>query len=297
LPNPCAGKWQRGIKIGSGSYGNVYKALDKETGRIFAVKRQELEDRDDDDRRFRDRLEDEITIYKDLRHPHIVSYLGHEYGDGTLNIYLEYVAGGSMSNILSEFGPLDDALLCTSTLGLLEGLNYLHTRAVPIVHRDIKGANILVDLSFCVKLADFGCSKRCSNTRSFTTVGSIPWMAPEVIQQQDGYGRKADVWSLGCTMIEMASADKPWGRDTFDNIVFAMRHIGLSENVPPLPDNISEAGRDLITLCVQRNPDQRPWTSQLLEHPFVKNVAAQQQRKSTRSRPHRNGRSFANFAC
>jgi serine/threonine protein kinase len=259
--------------------------LDRETGRIFAVKKQVLEENgDEEDQRFRDKLQDEITIYKELRHPHIVSYLGHECTDGTLNIYLEYVAGGSMSNILSEFGPLDDALLRTSALGLLEGLNYLHTREVPVVHRDIKGANILVDLSFCVKLADFGCSKRCSNTRSFTTVGSIPWMAPEVIQQQDGHGRKADIWSLGCTIIEMATADKPWGRDTFDNIVFAMKHIGLSDNVPPIPDNISESARDLIAVCVQRCPDHRPCASQLLEHNFVTKAAAVNKRKSTKQR-------------
>lgn len=261
--------WRLGEKIGSGSYGCVFKALDKETGLIFAVKRAVIEEHSEEDRCYRATLQDEINICKDLRHPNIVSYLGHEYSDGYLYICLEYVPGGSMASILSEFGPLDGALLRTATRGLLEGLNYLHTRSPPVVHRDIKGANILVDLNFCVKLADFGCSKRETLTRSFTTIGSIPWMAPEVIQQQDGYGRKADIWSLGCTLIEMATAEKPWGRDTFDNIMFALRHIGMSDEVPRIPTNIPDTSRDLILLCVQRAPDDRPWASELLEHEFV----------------------------
>merc|ERR1719188_1507119 len=116
---------------------------------------------------------------------------------------------------------------------MLKGLDYLHTRRPPVVHRDIKCANILVDLNFSVKLADFGCSRQQDVTTSFTTIGSIPWMAPEVIQQHDGYGRKADIWSLGCTVIEMFTAEKPWGNAFFDNIMYAMSHIGLSEALPP----------------------------------------------------------------
>jgi len=262
-------RWKRGEKIGSGSYGCVHKALDKETGHIFAVKRAVIEDRSDEDQRYRERLEAELSICMDLRHPNIVSYLGHDYADSNLYIYLEYVSGGSLASILSEFGPIEGPLMQMGTRGLLEGLNYMHTFNPPVVHRDIKGANILVDLNFCLKLADFGCSKRGMDTRSFTTVGSIPWMAPEVIQQQDGHGRKADIWSLGCTLIEMATADKPWGRDTFDNMMFALKHIGLSDAVPPIPEVLAAAGQDLIAACVQRSPMDRPWASELLAHEYV----------------------------
>mmetsp|Transcript_57430 Transcript_57430/g.168149 ORF Transcript_57430/g.168149 Transcript_57430/m.168149 type:complete len:502 (+) Transcript_57430:22-1527(+) len=261
--------WRRGQKIGNGSYGAVYKAQCKETGQIFAVKEALLAEKDENDSRFRDRLEDELDICKELRHPNIVSYLGHDYEDGRLYICLEYVPGGSLSSMLNEFGAVTEKPWRTSARGLVEGLNYLHTRSPPVVHRDIKAANVLVDLNFCVKLADFGCSKRAHVTTSFTTLGSIPWMAPEVIQQQDGYGRKADIWSLGCTLIEMATAEKPWGNNTFDNVMFALRHIGLSDATPPLPEALCEEGRDLISLCVRRKPEDRPRAVELLLHPSL----------------------------
>lgn len=261
--------WIQGQKIGSGSYGCVYKALDKETGRIFAVKKALIEEQSEEDRKYRDMLAQELEIYKELRHPNVVSYLGHDYADSHLYIYLAYVSGGSLSSFLSEFGPVKGVLLQTGTRGLVEGLSYLHTRSPPIVHRDIKGANILVDLNFCLKLADFGCSKRSSDTKSFTTLGSVPWMAPEVIQQQDGHGRKADVWSLGCTIIEMATADKPWGKDTFDNMMFALRHIALSDATPPTPDDLPDGGADFLAACLQRTASQRPSATELLGHEFI----------------------------
>jgi len=258
--------WRRGAKIGSGSYGCVYKAQDKDNGNIFAVKKAAVEDQDS---KFCARLEEELRICKDLRHPHIVSYLGHDRKDGFMYIYLEYVAGGSMASVLSEFGPLGVELLRPATRGMLEGLDYLHTRSPPVVHRDIKCANLLVDLGFCVKLADFGCSKRNELTQSFTTIGSIPWMAPEVIQQQDGHGRKADLWSCGCACIEMATAEQPWGRETFDNVMFALRHIGMSDATPPVPESLPDQACDLIGRCVKRAPEERPSAQCLLKHEFL----------------------------
>eukprot|EP00440_Ansanella_granifera_P009873 gb/GFBE01010701.1/.p1 GENE.gb/GFBE01010701.1/~~gb/GFBE01010701.1/.p1 ORF type:complete len:479 (+),score=75.78 gb/GFBE01010701.1/:1-1437(+) len=260
--------WTKGAPIGSGSHGCVFKALDNRTGRIFAVKRGIVDD-SEDDKKYRERLEEELSISKDLRHPNIVATLGFEYAANHLYIYLEYVPGGSLSSMLNEFGPLAGTLLSDATSGLVEGLNYLHTREPPVIHRDIKGANILVDLDFCVKLADFGCSKRSNVTTSFTTIGSIPWMAPEVILQQDGYGRKADVWSLGCVLIEMATAEKPWGRAAFENVMYALRHIATSDKVPPIPESLDEAGHDFASMCLKRDPEERPSAAELIGHSFV----------------------------
>jgi serine/threonine protein kinase len=244
--------------------------MDKSTGKTFAVKQATIEERSAEDRSFKDQLLTELRICKDLRDPHIVSFLGHDYVDGNLFIYLEYMAGGSVASCLQEFGAFDGDLLKKAVSGMLQGVNYLHTRSPPVVHRDIKGANLLADLSFNVKLADFGCSKRDDMTTSFTTVGSIPWMAPEVIQHKEGYGRKADIWSVGCTVIEMATAQKPWGKGAFDNILYAVRHIGMTENTPSIPDVMSEDGREFVALCVQRKVDARPSATELIEHGYLK---------------------------
>lgn len=270
--------WRRGAKIGSGGHACVYKALDRRTGLIFAVKDTIIAGQSEDDRKYRNKLEDELRICKELRHPHIVGYLGHAYEDCQLHIYLEYVAGGSVLSLLNEFGPFDGPVLQTASRGMLEGLNYLHTRSPPVVHRDIKGANVLVDLHFCVKLADFGCSKRALDTQSFSTIGSIPWMAPEVIQQTLGHGRKADIWSLGCTFIEMASAEPPWGRDKFTNFMFALRHIALSDATPPVPDSLQGAGREMVDFCMQRSAEGRPQAETLLRHAFVRDAAVTHRR-------------------
>ena len=118
-----------------------------------------------------------------LKHEHIVSYLGHDRIGEKLYIYLEHMPGGSLSKVLSQFGPLDESLIAVYTKQLVMGLVYLHTQDPPILHRDIKGANILVDLDCHVKLSDFGCSKRSAETMAHTVKGTIHWMAPEVMMQ------------------------------------------------------------------------------------------------------------------
>lgn len=269
LRSSIGSDWIKGAPIGSGSHGCVFKALDKQSGRLFAVKRAIVDDNSEDDKKYKDRLMEELKICKDLRHPNIVATLGFEMSKNCLSIYLEYVPGGSVASLLSEFGPLSDRLLRDSAAGLVEGLHYLHSRDPPVVHRDVKGANILVDLDFCVKLADFGCSKRSDVTTSFTTIGSIPWMAPEVVQQQDGHGRKADVWSLGCAVIEMASAEKPWGKGAFENVMYALRHIAEPGNIPPIPDALDEEGEEFVKACLNRDPEKRPKAADLRNYSFV----------------------------
>jgi len=258
--------WICGKQLGRGSYGSVCRAMDPDTGRIFAVKTSTV----DADNKACKALEEELRICQDLRHPNIVSYLGHLRVDSTLHIYLELCAGGSMASLLSEFGALQEEMLRSATSDLLQGLTYLHEHKPCVVHRDIKGANLLVGLDFHVKLADFGCSKCSMVSHSFTTVGSVPWMAPEVIQQQAGYGRKADIWSVGCTVIEMATAEKPWGDGAFDNMVAAMMRIGLTDALPPIPESAPAACRDLVAACVQRQPESRPQAAELLDHDFLR---------------------------
>jgi len=261
--------WVRGELIGQGTLGTVWKVLNRRTGQLMAAKEVLLDAKDKADEKFRAALQNEIDLYKDLKHPHIVSYFGNDFVNGKLYIYLEYMPGGSIAQVLSQFGPLDESLSARYMRNLLEGLEYLHTRDPPVLHRDIKGANILVGLDRVVKLSDFGCSKRSEGTMVQTLRGSVPWMAPEVMRQSE-YGRKADVWSIGCVLIEMSTAAAPWGH--FDNCLAAMIRIAMSDETPPVPDHLSESCRDLVARCTRRAPEERPSASELLRHGFVAGV-------------------------
>jgi len=263
-------KWVRGEVLGQGSLGRVFSALDQSNGSVIAVKEVVIDQSDESDLMFRGTLEHEIDIMRELKHPHIVSYLGNDYLDGSLYVYLEYVPGGSLQHVLLQFGAFDECLLAVYSRELLEGLQYLHTRAPPVIHRDIKSSNVLVGLDCKVKLSDFGCSKRQQgSTLAKTMKGSIPWMAPEVIIRA-GYGTAADVWSFGCVVIEMASAKPPWGK--FDNPVTACFRIGMSEELPPMPESVSVSCADFIKSCVRRDPIVRLSPCELLLHKFVSDL-------------------------
>ncbi len=159
---------------------------------------------------------------------------------------------------------------------LLSGLDYLHDNK--IVHKDIKGANILVNTNGIVKLSDFGCSKIMEKTltlylkenKNHGIQGSIPWMAPEVIKQTK-YGTKSDVWSFGCTILEMVTGKPPWFGYNFDNSIAAIMKIGLSDEIPAIPEELSANLRDFLVECLQRNPEKRPNVKNLLDHQFIKN--------------------------
>eukprot|EP00928_Gymnodinium_smaydae_P043517 TRINITY_DN29138_c0_g1_i1.p2 TRINITY_DN29138_c0_g1~~TRINITY_DN29138_c0_g1_i1.p2 ORF type:complete len:516 (-),score=119.48 TRINITY_DN29138_c0_g1_i1:1974-3521(-) len=270
--------WVRGDLLGSGSLGSVFGALDQSSGRLIAVKEVTIDAMNAQDVRLRGALEQEVEILRALRHPQIVSYLGHDTIDGNFYIYLEYMPGGSLANVLAQFGPLDESLMRVYTRELLEGLDYLHGRRPPVIHRDIKSANVLVGLDCKVKLSDFGCSKRAGDL-AHTMRGSVPWMAPEVIAQT-GHGVSADIWSFGCLMIEMATARPPWGK--LDNLLAACRRIAMSDDTPPLPETLSASCKDFLEMCLRRDPILRPSTEELLQHELVRDlVEAAPERRST----------------
>ncbi|CAE7361829.1 NPK1 [Symbiodinium sp. KB8] len=218
-------------------------------------------------------LQNEVDTLKAMNHPNIVRYIGTERSEDTLSIFLEYVRGGSIRGLLERFGRLDESIIRVYTRQLLLGLEYLHRNG--IAHRDIKGANVLVDSDGTIKLADFGASKRLSSktaslNKTGTGIKGTPlWMAPEVIRSpQDARGwRKADVWSLGCTVYEMATGKPPFSE--FDNPVTAMYHIACMETDPPIPESLSPIGQDFLRQCLQRDPQARANISTLLLHPFV----------------------------
>lgn len=258
--------WVRGENIGIGSMGSVFKGLDQKSGQLLAVKEVRINEDESTDLKLLKALENEISIIKELRHPRIVSFFGCDRMEGKLYVYLEYMAGGSLAQVLDHFGALDESLAASYTHNIVEGLAYLHSREPIVLHRDIKGANILVGLDCKVKLTDFGCSKRTEDVAAVTLRGSVPWMAPEVVLQK-GSGKPADVWSLGCVVVEMVSGTQPWGG--FDNHMAAMYRIGLSKDDLPLPECLSDLGKEFVRSCVNRDPELRSTAEALLEHEFA----------------------------
>mmetsp|Transcript_104792 Transcript_104792/g.208235 ORF Transcript_104792/g.208235 Transcript_104792/m.208235 type:complete len:325 (-) Transcript_104792:125-1099(-) len=254
---------RKGELLASGAFGSVHQVQDAVDGTIYAVKVAKADRRHNGS--FPESLRRELEICRKLNHPNIICCLGHRFENGELNIYFEFAAGGSLRQALNQFGPLQGPLHQKATRALLNGLHYLHTHTPPVVHRDVKGANVMVDISFCMKLGDFGCSKCKDTTKTFSSVGTLHWMAPEVIKQtEQGHGRMVDIWSFGCVILEMATAADPWGKDAFDNMMHAMKVISMTNSYPPIPDNLSPGACELVKNCLRRDPAERLSTSQLL---------------------------------
>ncbi|NWI80823.1 M3K19 kinase, partial [Dryoscopus gambensis] len=265
--------WTRGEVLGKGAYGTVYCGLTSQ-GQLIAVKQVVLDTSDQltTEKEYQ-KFHEEVDLLKTLKHVNIVTYLGTCLEDNILNIFMEFVPGGSISSILNRFGPLPEVVLCKYTKQILQGVAYLHDNCV--VHRDIKGNNVMLMPNGVIKLIDFGCARRLawaslSGTRSelLRSVHGTPyWMAPEVINES-GYGRKSDIWSVGCTVFEMATGKPPLA--SMDRVA-AMFYIGAHRGLmPALPDRFSSAAVEFVHACLTRDQHKRPSALQLLDHPFVK---------------------------
>lgn len=179
-PKSHPSKWKKGKLLGRGTFGHVYLGFNSESGQMCGIKEVRVVADDSSSKECLKQLNQEIALLSQLSHPNIVQYYGSELGEETLSVYLEYVSGGSIHKLLQEYGAFREPVIQNYTRQVLSGLAYLHGRNT--VHRDIKGANILVDPNGEIKLADFGMAKHitnCTNMLSFK--GSPYWMAPEVL--------------------------------------------------------------------------------------------------------------------
>ncbi|XP_022861803.1 mitogen-activated protein kinase kinase kinase NPK1-like isoform X1 [Olea europaea var. sylvestris] len=263
-------RWRKGEMIGCGAFGIVYMGMNLDSGELLAVKEVAI-GANSASKKAQDQLlelEKEVNLLKNLSHPNIVRYLGTAREEDSLHILLEFVPGGSISSLLGKFGSFPESVIRMYTKQLLLGLEYLHK--YKIMHRDIKGANILVDNKGCIKLADFGASKKVEALATVTGAKSMKgtpyWMAPEVIVQS-GHSYSADIWSVGCTVIEMATGKAPWSQQYQE--VAAIFYIGTTKSHPPIPEHLSADAKDFLLKCLQKEPDLRPTASDLLKHPFV----------------------------
>lgn len=261
--------WTKGKLLGAGAFGQVYLCHDHDTGSELAVKQVEVGLLNTATQKEVKALEAEIDLLKNLQHERIVLYFGTQQTNLHVHIFMEYLPGGSVHDHIKQHGALNESLTRKYTRQILEGVSFLH--ATLIVHRDIKGANILRDLRGNVKLADFGASKRLQTIRSktgFRSMHGTPyWMAPEVINGE-GYGRKADIWSLGCTVVEMLTTRPPWAE--FEPMA-ALFKIATQPTLPELPLDLSDDAKGFVKSTLTRSSRERPSADELLNFSFVVN--------------------------
>ncbi|KAJ4306275.1 Protein kinase of the Mitotic Exit Network [Collariella sp. IMI 366227] len=261
VQDPGLRDYRLGDCIGKGAFGSVYKAFNWGTGEAVAVKQIKLVDVPKSELRM---VEAEIDLLKNLHHDNIVKYIGFVKTADCLNIILEYCENGSLHSICKAYGKFPENLVGVYMTQVLQGLQYLHDQGV--IHRDIKGANILTTKDGTVKLADFGVSTStlAGPDKEAQVVGTPYWMAPEIIQLS-GATSASDIWSVGCTVIELLQGKPPYHNLAAMPALFAI----VNDDHPPLPEGVSPAARDFLMQCFQKDPNLRVSARKLLRHAWI----------------------------
>eukprot|EP01065_Artemidia_motanka_P025171 TRINITY_DN3008_c0_g1_i1.p1 TRINITY_DN3008_c0_g1~~TRINITY_DN3008_c0_g1_i1.p1 ORF type:complete len:857 (+),score=199.13 TRINITY_DN3008_c0_g1_i1:50-2620(+) len=269
--------WQRVQLLGKGSFGKVYLGL-RPDGTFFAVKVLELTA--DSSTEKLEELMREVDVMSRLANAHIVEYYGcaFESQKHELHIFMEYEQGGSIGALVRRMElPLSDETASTYMQQILLGVTYLHGKDV--IHRDLKGDNVLLSAEGICKLADFGTSKRVVDGAAATITGTPAWMAPEVISAGakgagrapgESYTYAADIWSCGIITCELLNRGKPpWPR--FESAWQAAFTIGSwSKELPPEVPEVSPLCRSFMLKCLDPAPERRPSAQSLLRHAFVR---------------------------
>jgi len=254
-----AGRYQSGDSIGKGAFGRVFRGLDVSTGQVVAIKQvdKSLLSKDQLPAIMR-----ELDLLRQLDHKNIVKLWAYEETKQSLFFIMEYIEGGSLHDAKKRFGTFPELLLVRYIADTLDGLAYLHSKRV--IHRDIKGANILLTKEGVCKLADFGSCTYAAVDRKLTMIGTPFWMAPELIAQSGG-SIASDVWSLGCTIIELLTGHPPYWKVGPNVALFRM----VEDKHPPLPPSCSQELSDFLLACFVRNEHKRPSARELLQSPWI----------------------------
>ncbi|PNT66384.1 hypothetical protein BRADI_3g10887v3 [Brachypodium distachyon] len=262
------GEWRRGPVIGRGASATVSIATDALTGEAFAVKSVGIA--------LAGALRREQSVLSALSSPYVVSCVGSSGAsdDGrSYELFLELAPGGSLADEMKRCGGrCEEALVASRAGDVLRGLAHVH--GAGIAHCDVKARNVLLGADGRAKLADFGCARWTTKAKEDgignAIMGTPMFMSPEAARGE-AQGAAADIWALGCTVIEMATGGAPW---RFSSPVAALHHVAHSGDVPEAPSWFSEQGKDFLARCLVRDPAQRWTAEQLLEHPFVAAVTS-----------------------
>ncbi|CAL5377613.1 unnamed protein product [Camellia sinensis] len=265
---------RKGELIGCGAFGRVYMELNINSGALLAIKQVSIAantaSKEKRQAHIRE-LEEEVNLLENLSHPNIVRYLGTTRDEASLNILLEIVPGGFISSLLGKFGSFPESVIRMYTKQLLLGVEYLHRNG--IMHRDIEGANILVDNKGCIKLADFGASKKVVELATMTGAKSMKgtpyWMAPKFILQTGHSFLISNIPALliyGVLDVRLLRwlHESLFGASSIRSVA-ALFHIGTTKSLSPIPEHLSAEAIDFLLKCWQKEPNLRPAASDLLQ--------------------------------